>query len=261
MWRLGIVACLAFALAACDRVLGLDPLHVIDARPADAPDAPDLHDKDGDGVPDVLDNCPTTPNPPINGVQLDSDGDGVGDACDPHPMTPGDSIVEIEYFYAGIGHLWQPNTSGWTANADSVTSPPGTTGTTTLQHQAIPAKLPTLDVRLQFLALGSGSGALYDIQSHLTLPSFDSSCELDGNGQIILVWNNSDGVYIGYTPATDNGYLMRLQRDTSLIGCTVATANVQVTNDDPTDTLVTPSLVVTNMQVEIDSITLYAFSP
>jgi hypothetical protein len=35
-------------------------------------------DLDDDGVPDELDNCPTTPNP----AQEDADGDRVGDACD-----------------------------------------------------------------------------------------------------------------------------------------------------------------------------------
>lgn len=39
----------------------------------------DPTDTDGDGVPDVRDNCPTTPNPD----QKDSDHDGKGDACDP----------------------------------------------------------------------------------------------------------------------------------------------------------------------------------
>lgn len=36
-------------------------------------------DTDSDGIPDAIDNCPTTYNPD----QADSNGDGVGDACSP----------------------------------------------------------------------------------------------------------------------------------------------------------------------------------
>jgi hypothetical protein len=38
-------------------------------------------DTDGDGIPDIVDNCPTV----ANRDQRDSDGDGVGDACDNCP--------------------------------------------------------------------------------------------------------------------------------------------------------------------------------
>lgn len=41
------------------------------------------NDIDLDGIPNVLDNCPSTANP----SQLDSDGDGIGDACDNCPFS------------------------------------------------------------------------------------------------------------------------------------------------------------------------------
>jgi hypothetical protein len=40
-------------------------------------------DLDGDGIPDVTDNCPSDENPD----QLDTDEDSVGDACDNCPTT------------------------------------------------------------------------------------------------------------------------------------------------------------------------------
>jgi hypothetical protein len=35
-------------------------------------------DHDGDGIPDIIDNCPTVSNP----KQIDTNGDGIGDVCD-----------------------------------------------------------------------------------------------------------------------------------------------------------------------------------
>ncbi len=43
-------------------------------------------DRDGDGVPDDIDNCPDD----ANGDQGDDDGDGTGDACDSDPGFDGD---------------------------------------------------------------------------------------------------------------------------------------------------------------------------
>lgn len=43
-----------------------------------------LPDTDGDGVPNISDNCPTVSNP----LQEDTDGDGIGNACDNCPLIP-----------------------------------------------------------------------------------------------------------------------------------------------------------------------------
>ena len=52
-------------------------------------------DRDGDGVPDATDNCPTA----ANGDQADTDTDGTGDACDPTPFgtTPPELTVPADF--------------------------------------------------------------------------------------------------------------------------------------------------------------------
>lgn len=50
-------------------------------------------DKDGDGIEDGADNCPSVFNPirPMDGdKQADKDGDGIGDACDKCPLEAGE---------------------------------------------------------------------------------------------------------------------------------------------------------------------------
>jgi hypothetical protein len=55
------------------------------------PDGTSATDRDGDGIPDADDNCPSVFNP-VRGLdgdkQSDVDGDGEGDACDAKPLTP-----------------------------------------------------------------------------------------------------------------------------------------------------------------------------
>jgi hypothetical protein len=59
-------------------------------------------DRDGDGFPDNVDNCPTTPNPD----QTDSDHDGVGDACDNCPNVPNPDQADRDR--DGVGDACDP---------------------------------------------------------------------------------------------------------------------------------------------------------
>jgi hypothetical protein len=81
------------------------------------------HDSDGDGFPDLTDNCADVGNadqrdhdddgrgdacdvcPHLIDTGKDTDLDGVGDACDPRPTESGDRIAFFEGFYAAPA--WQ----------------------------------------------------------------------------------------------------------------------------------------------------------
>lgn len=56
-------------------------------------------DTDGDGVPDVSDNCVAV----ANASQSDGDADGLGDACDPLTGTPGQKLTELDGLVRSLG--------------------------------------------------------------------------------------------------------------------------------------------------------------
>lgn len=71
-----------------------DPSTCVEVDPAD---------RDGDGVPTDMDNCPTIPNP----MQEDADMDGAGDACDACPMdaNPGGAACPGTVYEVRMGSL------------------------------------------------------------------------------------------------------------------------------------------------------------
>jgi hypothetical protein len=118
-------------VAACNQFWGLDSVGNRDA--ALVPDAPD---RDRDGIPDALDNCPDIPNPaqgdadhdhhgdacdncPLvaNDDQSDLDRDGVGDVCDPHVKAMADCLVLFDSF---------DDPSAFTAHWTTLSFPPDT---------------------------------------------------------------------------------------------------------------------------------------
>ncbi len=131
----------------CDVSAPGDAVAAIDASLVDV--SPTL-DTDGDGIPDVSDNCPTVPNPlqenedgdrfgdvcdpcpPIaDDDPMDSDGDGIADACDPHPLVAGDHLTLFEGFHHGVPMSWTV-TGTWTASGDDVSVVAGPDKTATL---------------------------------------------------------------------------------------------------------------------------------
>ena len=146
------LTCIAGACVPPGTVPPDDAARVIDARAIDA--VPQPGDRDGDGVPDDVDNCPDTFNPdqgdedgdrvgdvcdpcPIAADNSDGDGDGVADACDPNPMTPGDAIALFEGFHRGVPAGWQ-TVGHWTGSGDDVVTVADAAGSVLIAPPSIP---------------------------------------------------------------------------------------------------------------------------
>jgi hypothetical protein len=76
-------------------------------------------DRDGDGVPDAIDDCPDAPN----AEQADADGDGRGDVCQNRVFTGGASrcpggFLLCDGFESGLGQ-WTLDTTGGAVTVDA----------------------------------------------------------------------------------------------------------------------------------------------
>jgi hypothetical protein len=117
--RSGLVLLIVGA-AGCNQLFGLDPTQLadgdagapIDGLPVDAIpcDPIEIHDEDGDAVPDSCDNWPH-----LDAAQDDDDGDGVGDACDPQEGR-NDDILFFAGFPDGTAEGWVLFRGNWTAS-------------------------------------------------------------------------------------------------------------------------------------------------
>ncbi|MBN1337136.1 MAG: hypothetical protein JXB39_14345, partial [Deltaproteobacteria bacterium] len=102
--------------AELDYANDLFPIWICDSdRPSCDPSSPSAGDADGDGVPDVSDDCPGAWDP----AQEDYDGDGLGDPCDPCVISAetdacGTDPDDID----GDGSPNESDTCPWLGDAD-----------------------------------------------------------------------------------------------------------------------------------------------
>lgn len=156
------------------------------AKDTDGDGVPDIHDNcpnvsnplqrdhDADGLGDICDNCPHIANP----QQEDNDEDSVGDACDPRPAISGDRIALFEGFYddgVGLPNGWLlgvGDASGWSRSGGYLHQTAGDpverivtwAGSSTFSNQAIDTKI-RIDEVPAFTPTTSGvrtAGALVD---------------------------------------------------------------------------------------------------
>lgn len=162
------------------------PMPMIDAPPPVTSDAmvdapPAATDGDGDGVPDVNDNCPTVANanqrdhdgdghgdrcdrcPHLaSTADPDGDGDGVGDDCDPRPNASGDQIVLFEGFYdASSIASWTAQGNGSWAVSNGMLMQSSATASTMTNTLALPITVPraavTAEARVDMLGMATNS--------------------------------------------------------------------------------------------------------
>lgn len=218
--------------AACNQVFGLDPTISVDAAIVVPPDAPD---RDGDGRPDEVDNCPDAANAQQSDVDQDSlgdvcdncplvanpgqedvgDHDGIGDLCDPNPRRTGDCLLLFDAFAdpATFAAHWRAAPAQY---ASAVTPMPG--------HVSIAAN----PARVAVFSQDIGSAAT-SVQALAVKPDFDA-------GEAGLLASGAEDFKTGFMCAVAS------MATTSQLTATISTlaSNSNYLSTDP----VTPALAL-----------------
>lgn len=251
----GLVCVTSGGLELCEPpdTAGLDAAGEADASGDGGP----ALDSDGDGIPDVRDNCPTVANadqadedgdqigdacdpcPPFAGTN-DSDHDGVPDACDPNPTVAGDSIVTFVGFSSSPAH-WSHTGSVTFSGGKAVmvgtdtTAATLVTASTAQAHSTIMASFTLTSITASGLDLG-GVGVIDQQQ-----PGTDNSVtcqlsELTGGSQASLrIFDTSTSVVVNNAPhafVSGGTYILELERDGTDYTCGASPPALQIAGTD-----------------------------
>jgi hypothetical protein len=170
-----------------------------------------MSDRDGDGVPNGEDNCPSYFNPgqPLDGSnepldQADADGDGVGDVCDPCPTSADDLCSREDWDGDGVRnpvdncpHTANPGQADEDGDATGDDCDLSATPYDLDTNAVLPGDKVQLD-RLVVTAVDSDTPGIY-VQMPPDDPRFEG---VEGSGTY---------VYLGSDPLPERGDLVTLR--------------------------------------------------
>ena len=235
---------------------------VCSTGPGDSPDASvdapiTPTDRDGDGIPNEVDNCPDVPNadqadedgdgmgdacdpcPPYADM-TDSDHDGLPDACDPNPMTFGDRLYAFAGFQGGLPDGWLA--TGFSAmNGDALATTDQTTSATLVMTSPPLDKVTvTASVTLDAITatgLNLGAISLIDRQQ----PNTDKSvaCQLarlaDATENYLRIFDTGTGMAVNsatHPLATNTAIELRMMRNKTSFACRATNPPLEITGSD-----------------------------
>jgi len=198
----------------------------------------DAGDRDRDGVPDWMDNCPDVANPD----QHDEDGDQIGDACDlcPHLPSRVGGVNDGDQDRDGVGDDCDPDPDRCDQIVAFLTFQDSPAGWSILPLAPDPAWSVAGDdgrLALQGAAVGM-----------LTMPSPDRETVQMEVGVMVTAVSPDDGqgvirnvaIIDDYTPSTDSGLLFGLVVDDIAQAPDANLEIVSVQNGAPTGSLAGP---------------------
>lgn len=261
-----ILACLGTSLslvAGCDVLFGLQNPRT---DPDAAPDALVAHDEDGDGIDNLLDNCPAVFNP---GQQDDGDHDGVGDSCDPHMTTGGDRLVVQDYFDAG-NFVWTPDRgSDWARGGGEMTTTSPADATLAALWIARTIKAPTISLGFDVVSYGTGTATNNGLEITIAYPMSSGLCKVIGSSagdnldEAVTDVENSANQSTNFSePVPEGGSVtMTFTREassTEMGTCLVNNTSTRIIPGPPTTfTDVHASIAVYSMKVSLRYVLLY----